>query len=145
MANPAQAIMLRDVLLVVPKFDGRSTSLSSFLNGLREAKVMLTDASEPNFAKLVRSKFTGEARRRIGDQEFGSIKQTADFVRNLYAPARSVYQLLGELGSSYQEDNESVLLYANRMREIGGKIFETKIIESGVAVTTEFRDKILNI
>ena len=127
MANSSpEAIRLRDVLPVVPEFDGRNSSLSGFLDGLREAKAMLTDVNEPNFAKLVRSRFKGEARRSIVGQEFDNIEQIAEFVKNLYAPARSVHQLLGELGSGYQEDNESVLSYANKMREIGSRILETK-------------------
>ena len=50
---------------------------------------------------------------------------------------KTVNQLLGELGNEYQQENESVIAFANRRRDIGARIVDAKKIEG--QVTNDFR------
>ena len=68
-----QPIPLKDGLTVVPEFHGENTPLSVFLEGCDEAKEMVTAENEANLVKLIRSKLTGEARKAIYGQAFGTI------------------------------------------------------------------------
>ena len=121
-----QAIPLKDVLTVVPEFNGENIPLSVFLEGCDEAKEMITDENEPNLAKLIRSKLTGEARKAIYGQAFATIGELKDFIKAIYAPAKTVHQLLGEMGNEYQRDNETVISFANRIRDLGRVLLRRK-------------------
>ena len=127
MAEPTpQSIRLRDVLPVVPEFNGSNVPLSLLLDGLNEAKEMISKVDEANFCKLVRSRFTGEARKAIAGQAYLTIDSLKDYIKSIYAPSKTVHQLLGELGNEFQRDGESVIAFANRMRDIGGRVIEAR-------------------
>ena len=126
-----EAIPLKDVLTVVPEFNGENIPLSVFLEGCDEAKEMITDENEPNLAKLIRSKLTGEARKAIYGQAFATIGELKDFIKAIYAPAKTVHQLLGEMRNEYQRDNETVISFVNRIRDLGRRIIETQRVNTG--------------
>ena len=54
-----------------------------------------------------------------------------DYLKEIYAPAKTVNQLLGELGQEFQRKNESVIAFANRIREIGSRILEAHKTANG--------------
>ena len=62
-----QQVPLRDGLEIVPQFDGKNIPLSVFIEGCFEAKSMLPNdlIVEENLTKLIRSKISGEARKRV--------------------------------------------------------------------------------
>ena len=126
-----QAIPLKDVLTVVPEFNGENIPLSVFLKGCEEAKEMITDENEPHLVKIIRSKLTGEARKAIYGQAFATIGELKDVIKAIYAPAKTVHQLLGEMGNDYQRDNETVISFANRIRDLGRRIIETQRVNTG--------------
>ena len=115
----AQAILLKDALTVVPNFNGDKIPLSVCLEGCDEAKELVTEESEENLVKVIRSKLSGEIRKAIYGQTFMTIEQLKKFFKPIYAPARTVHQLLGEMENEYQRDNETVISFANRIRDLG--------------------------
>ena len=126
-----QAIPLKDVLTVVPEFNGENIPLSVILEGCDEAKEMITDENEPNLTKLIRSKLTGESRKTIYGQAFATIEELKDFIKSIYAPAKTVHQLSGEMGIEYQRDNETEISFANRIRDLGRRIIEAQRVNTG--------------
>ena len=52
-------------------------------------------------------------------------------LKYIYATARTVHQLLGELGSEFERQSESVISFANRIRDIGSRILETQKLSNG--------------
>ena len=127
----AQTIPLKDALTVVPEYNGENIPLSVFLEGCDEAKEMVTNENEANLVKLIRSKLTGEARKAIYGQAFRTIEEMKDFIKSIYAPAKTVHQLLGEMGNEYQRDYETVISFANRIRDLGRCIIETQRVNTG--------------
>ena len=142
-AAAVQAIPLKDALMVVPEYNGENIPLSVFLEGCDEAKEMITPENEANLTKLVRSKLTGEARKAIYGQNFGTIDELKDFIKSIYAPAKTVHQLLGEMGSEYQRDQETVISFANRIRDLGRRIIEIQRVNTG-NIDNAFRTSIEN-
>ena len=142
-AAAVQPIPLKDALMVVPEYNGENIPLSVFLEGCDEAKEMITHENEANLTKVVRSKLTGEARKAIYGQNFGSIDELKDFVKTIYAPAKTIHQLLGEMGSEYQRDHETVISFANRIRDLGRRIIETQRVNTG-NIDNAFRTSIEN-
>ena len=139
----AQTIRLKDALTVVPEFNGVNIPLSVFLKGCDEAKKMISAENEANLTKLIRYKLTGEARKAIYGQAFVTIDGLKDFIKAIYAPAKTVHQLLGEMGSEYQRDNETVISFANRIRDLGRRIIETQRVNTG-NIDAIFRTSIEN-
>lgn len=133
-----QMVSLKDALKMVPEFDGKNIPLSQFLEGCNEAKEMIEPNAEANLVKLIRSRLIGEARQAILGQAFPTIDALKDYIKNIYAPAKTTNQLLGELGNEFQRDSESVIAYANRMRDLVNRILEARRIEIG-AVDQAFR------
>ena len=138
-----QPIPLKDALTVVPEFNGENTPLSVFLEGCDEAKEMVTAENEANLVKLIRSKLTGEARKAIYGQAFGTIEELKDFIKAIYAPSKTVHQLLGEMGSDYQREHETVISFANRIKDLGRRIIETQRVNTG-NIDAAFRTSITN-
>ena len=128
MANP-QVVNIKDALKIVPEFDGKNILLSQFLEGFTEALAMVEAAAEPSLTKLIRSRIFGEGRQAITGQDFANIEALKDYLKQIYAPAKLVVQLLGEVGNEFQQDFESVLTFANRIRILGERILEAKKIE----------------
>lgn len=124
MVPPNQLVSLRDALAVVPEYDGESTSLTAFIQGCEEAKAMLEPNSERYLVKAIRAKIKGEPKRTISLMHFDTVYELYDYLKDIYAPAKNMYQLQGELGTSYQKKDESVIGFANRLRDIGHQIVE---------------------
>ena len=97
-----------------------------------------------NLVKLLRSEITSEARQAIYGQVFLTIEELKTFLKNIYTPARTIPQLLGELGQEFQKDYENVITYANRIRDIGTRILEVRSIENRGLIDPNFRASIEN-
>ena len=105
---------------------------------------MIEPKSEINLVKLIRSKITGEASQAISGQVFLIIDELKTFLKNIYTPARTIPQLLGELGQEYQKDHENVITYANRIRDTGTRILEVRSLENRGIIDANFRASIEN-
>lgn len=124
MVNHNQVVSLRDALAVIPEYDGKTSSLGAFIQGCEEAVEMLEPESEKYLVKAVRVKIKGEPRRTIHLNTFANIEELVDFLKSIYAPSRNIYQLQGELGAIYQKQDESVIAYSNRLRDVGFQILD---------------------
>ena len=123
-ATPTIPISIKYALEAVPNFDGHNIPLSYFLEGCQEAEKMMPRDAQQSLALILRNKLRGEARRAVHGVKLNTITEFTTFLKSLYAPAKSIYQLQGELGRVFQGVNEAVLAYANRVKEIGNRICE---------------------
>ena len=135
-----QEVSIKDAAKTVPEFDGHNIPVSLFVEAVEDAKGMIATAAEGNLVKLLRAQLKGEARQAIRGQTFETIETFCKAIKDVYAPAKTVNQLLGELGNEYQQENESVIAFANRMRDIGARIIDAKKIEG--EVTNEFKTSV---
>lgn len=115
---------LKYAVEAVPFFDGKNIPLNYFIEGCEEAKSMLPDEAESQFTKILRTRIVGEARRTIQDQDFDSVAQLTQYLKQAYGDTKNVYQLQGELGCIYQKNEEDVITYANRVKILGKQILE---------------------
>ena len=137
-----QVVSLRDAIMVIPEFTGKNIPLGQFLEGCNEAKEMVEPAFEANLVKLIRSKVLGEARQAISGHSFATVEEIKDFMKNIYAPEKTTTQLLGELGNEFQHDDENVISFANRIRDIGSKILDAKRISNNGQIPVAYRNSI---
>lgn len=108
----------------VPFFDGKNIPLSYFIEGCEEAKSMLPQEAESQFAKILRTRIVGEARRTIRDEDFDTVSDLTKFLKQIYGGTKNAYQLQGELGNVYQKADEDIVTYANRVKLLGKQILE---------------------
>ena len=81
-----------------------------------------TPVTQEYLARLLRSKLSGETRKCIFGSTYNNIEELIEKLKRVYAPAKSVYQLQGELGNTYMREKENVLSYAARIKEIADRI-----------------------
>ena len=104
-----------------------------------EAKAMLpTLAAQENLARLLRVKLTGEATKCIFGSTYATIEELIEKLKRVYAPAKSVYQLQGELGNTFMWERENVLSYATRIKEIADKIENAHRLNNNGQVDNNF-------
>ena len=120
-----QTVPLKDALKVIPEYDGENIPLTQFLIGLDESFAMIETQNELNLTRMCRSKLLGKARRAIQGRQFNTIEELKTFLKNIYFSSKTVYQLQGELGSMIQYQNEPVINYANRIKDLGLRLIET--------------------
>ena len=60
-------------------------------------------------------------------------------MKRVYAPAKSVYQLQGELGNTFMWERENVLFYAARIKEIAYKIEDAHRLNNNGQVDNNFK------
>ena len=138
-----QQVSLRDALEVVPLFDGSNLPLSHFIECCMEAKAMLpTPAAQEILARLLRGKLTGEARKCIFGSIYATIEELIEKLKRVYAPAKSVYQLQGELGNTFMWESENALSYAARIKEIADRIKEAHRLNNGGQVDNAFKQNL---
>ena len=101
----SQQVSLRDALKMVPLFERISPPLSHLIEGCLEGKAMLpTPAAQENLARLLRGKLTGEFRKCIFGSTYATIEELIEKLKRVYAPAKIVYQLQGELGNTFMRE-----------------------------------------
>ena len=95
-----------------------------------EAKAMLaTQAAEENLARLLRGKLSGEARKWIFGSTYATIEELIEKLKRVYAPAKSVYPLLGELSNTQCDLTITELLIWIIERESFSGVAENEHIE----------------
>jgi len=52
------------------------------------------------------------------------VAELTNYLKQIYGPSKTVYQLQGELDSVYQKNEEDVVTYANRVKILGKQILE---------------------
>ncbi|KAL7289541.1 hypothetical protein TKK_0016515 [Trichogramma kaykai] len=138
-------ISVKDVLELVQKFDG--TNLTTFFSQIEDAKAMVGSDGEAALVMWLKIKLPLEARKAIAGTEHKKVSEFKQALEKFYCTSRSIPQLQGELGNIYQKQDESVLSYANRVREIERQIHEIKkggaTEEPDAAFTTELSAMVL--
>lgn len=132
MPDETQKVPMKVALKVVPDFNGKNIPLSLFIEGCEEAKEMVEGTDEKCLVKFLRTKILDEARQAIAGQTFDTVGSLLNFLKKIYRPNKTEQQLLGELGNEFQRENESVITFANKIRDIGLRIAELNKSDAGV-------------
>ena len=117
-------LSIRDALDCIPKYDGSNIALSTFLFGIREALSMIPEANEPDLAKLVKRRLTGESAKAMEELIFHNINEIIKYFEANFGSYKPHLTLIGELAAARQMRNDKVLTYANRIRRIAIELKE---------------------
>ena len=124
---------LEDALTLVSNFNGKNISLSNFFSECDDALDSIEPNNEYNLIRFIKlDKLSGKAKRYVKVYEnfgkFKSLSELKDILRWIFCTNKTEFQLLGELGSIFQEVNESVLDFAYRIKNIEGDIIQIFIL-----------------
>ncbi|KAJ8685270.1 hypothetical protein QAD02_021063 [Eretmocerus hayati] len=117
-----QSFVLNLAISMVPVFDGRNLSVDEFIDELDLAHSIIEPQMESVFLRFVKTKLFGKAREYM---KFPESDEYSAFKIALYDAFRSyetIPLLFGKLGSAVQNDDESIIRFANRVRKIGRQI-----------------------
>ncbi|KAL7287676.1 hypothetical protein TKK_0018073 [Trichogramma kaykai] len=118
-----------DILLkIVPEFNGYNIPLSIFLKGVNEAFSMVSATQKATLLLLIRSRLTGEAANSIYDMTFTTLDEFKKHFKDYFSSAVEPYQLRARLGTEYQREDERVMTFANRLKELVRRITEAENI-----------------
>ena len=108
-----------------------------------EAKAMLpTPAAQQNLARLLRGKLTGEAIKCIFCSTYATIEELIEKLKRVYASAKIVYQLQGELVNTFMWKRENFLSYVARIKEIADRIEDAHRLNNGGQVDNAFKQNL---
>ncbi|XP_057324665.1 homeobox protein 4-like [Microplitis mediator] len=122
--NREYVILPNPIENAVPHFTGQNIPLAHFIEGCKEAQAMVPQELEQNLILVLRSKLRGEARGVIRGEVCETVDALLFYLKELYEPSKSLYQLIGEMGGIFQRDDESALSYTNRVRTLGNQILD---------------------
>jgi len=102
---------LKYAVEIVSFFNGKNIPLNYFIEGCEKhpSIIVLPDKAESQFTKIIRMRIVDEARRTIQDQDFNNVAQLIKYLKQVYGASKNIYQLQGELGRIYQQNEEDVI------------------------------------
>lgn len=68
----------------------------------------------------------------VKDQTFESIREIADLFEKIFGSAKTYHELTGELSKVKQKNNEPVVKFMNRVKELQKEIYKTAVREERV-------------
>ena len=138
----APQVPLKDALKVIPVFDGTKGTLSIFLEGCDEAREMAGAAQEGLLVRLIRGKLIVEARKTIQGMTFDTLNALKAHLRTIYLSTKTIHQLQRDMSREFQRDDQSVISFANRIRELKNHITEIQEANTGAPVAEGFRNEL---
>ncbi|KAL7289389.1 hypothetical protein TKK_0016590 [Trichogramma kaykai] len=126
MSNTLKKVNIEVLLKVIPEYNGYNIPLSTFLEGLEEAFAMVSEAQKPTLTRLVRSRLTGEALKAIIGEKFDTLDKLKTYLKDYFAPSVSAHKLRGDMAAEFQRENEGVVKFANRIKNLVRRIAEVE-------------------
>ena len=111
-------ISIKDAVETVPTFDGSKPSVFQFLRACERAKSMVPSQYESHLVKLLMNKLRGYAFLAVEDASVSTVKEFGNKLKDMLAPAKTVNEYRGELGSIYQRPGEEIFSYIDRVKNL---------------------------
>lgn len=73
-------------------------------------------------------------RRTISGQSFDRVEELLKFLKSIYSPPRNIAQFLEDFGNEYQNDDENVITFANKVKDLSNRILESYLLGQGTVI-----------
>ncbi|KAI4486395.1 hypothetical protein M0802_012286, partial [Mischocyttarus mexicanus] len=122
------SVKLREIVEIVPKFDGHNIPVSQFIKACRRALESLpldyTEETETSLTRLLISKLNGHAYVVIENFRINKVEQLIERLKDAFLPAHSSNYYRGQLANEYKKPGEHVLDYYGRVRDLTQSIID---------------------
>ena len=132
MAERSLKLPLKDVAALVPEFDGKNIAVAEYIDKLKQAQKIIDDTDEANLTKILLIKLRGEAYKALYNSTAANIEDLISAIKKLYPIGTNYYELYGKLEEILQNENESVINYTNRIRDLVIRIKEIKKSDNNI-------------
>lgn len=133
-------ISLREATDLVPYFNGYNMSLTRFTRACRRARDIVPVSYEKRLTKLLIGKLSLRAYAAVEDEPCDTVTQLIDLLNGAFGSPNTIAQYRGELSKIFLGNNEHVLDYIGRTKELRIAILDAERRERGEllpAVTSE--------
>lgn len=115
---------LRDALELVPKYDGHNIPIWQFARACKRAKESVPLVDEALFVRMLRNKLTHHAYLAVEDEIHPTVEKFLDCLKQTFGPGRSSNYYRGQLSIAYKKQNEHILDYIGRIKDLKTAIIE---------------------
>lgn len=119
-------ISLREATDGVPHFTGYNIELSQFARACRRARDIIPTHYERHLTKLLVNKLSQRAYAAVEDEPCDSVMQLLDLLNGAFGSTNTISQYRGELSNIYLGNNEHVLDYISRTKELRSAILDAE-------------------
>ena len=104
---------------LIPRFDGKSCSITKFINQCRLADSRIKPGNRINLLALIRNKIEGDADQLISNgDDLTTLDELIDVLKSSFSRSFDVNHIQDELKNLHQKDSESINSYGARVKEI---------------------------
>ncbi|KAI4474736.1 hypothetical protein M0802_015470 [Mischocyttarus mexicanus] len=122
------SVKLREIVEIVPKFDGHNIPVSQFIKACRRALESLpsdyTEETETSLTRFLISKLNGHAYVVIENFRINKVEQLIERLKDAFHPAHSSNYYRGQLANEYKKPGEHILDYYGRVRDLTQSIID---------------------
>lgn len=115
---------LRDALELVPKYDGHNIPVWQFARACKRAKESIPLVDEASFVCMLRNKLTHHAYLAVEDETHPTVEKFLDCLKRVFGPGKSSNYYRGQLSMAYKKQNEHILDYIARIKDLKAAIIE---------------------
>lgn len=124
--NFETAFQLRDVLDMIPTFDGHNMPVIKFSRVCKRAREMIPPHMELQLVRAIRAKITGRAYVAIEDETHSTISGLIETLRNKFAPLKSPHYYKGKLADIFKAPQEHILDYISRVKDLKSAVIDSE-------------------
>lgn len=104
-------LQVKDVLDLIPRYNGHNIPFSQFIEGCEEAQSVLPANGKAELVRLMRIRLQGEALDTIRGQTFTTVAEITGFLEEIFGSPKTYYECSRELANLKQKTRESVISY----------------------------------
>lgn len=124
-------LSFKDILEGIPMFNGENISVLKFVRACKRARDMFPANLEITLTRLLRNKLKGRAYTAMEDDSFADIKAFTDRLKDVFGASKTVNQYRGELGNITKNENEHIIDYISRVKDLHAAISEEETPDNG--------------
>lgn len=144
-------IRLKNAVDSIPKYDGHKMSVFQFCKMCERALKLIPSQQEYYLVQLIINKLYGHAYAVVEGVEYSYVFQLTQRLKEVFGPNKSADQYRGELANIYMKQNEHILDYVERVKELTTLILDSETTSAGQIdeitkgiIETRVRDSFIN-
>lgn len=115
---------LRDAVELVPRYDGHNIPVWQFARACKRAKESVPLVDEALFVRMLRNKLMYHAYLAVEDEIHPTVDKFFDSLKRTFGSGRSSNYYRGQLSMAYKKQNEHILDYIGRIKDLKTAIIE---------------------
>lgn len=119
-------LKLKDAVAPIPFYDGHNLSVFQFCRLCNRALKFISSNQEYLLVQLIINKLQGHAYLAVEGSNIQRLSQLTDRLKSIFGPNKSLDQYRGELANIYMRNNENVLDYIARIKDLRSAILEAE-------------------